>query len=342
MRSQGALCSIQLAHAGRKASTVAPWIGTQYRRENNLGPGSIRADADVGGWPDDVVGPMGGESEIWDGVGLGQEGGFFPPKQLTEADCQQLVKDWGDAADRAIKAGVDLIEIHAAHGYLLHQFLSLVTNRRTDKYGGSFEGRTRLAKEIIRGVRSRIPENMPLLFRISSTDWLEGSNIEKECCGSWDVESSVRLALELPELGVDLLDVSSGGNHKDQNTSQFLVKDYQVSRAGKIRREVRKQGNNLLIGAVGLITEAESAMHLVQEGSSGLSTPNGTRPPANIEAEAAAVKAITDDTAGTEPMADVILVARQFLREPERVLKVAWQLGVDVAWRSQCRRVRFS
>ncbi|KAM5344274.1 hypothetical protein ACJ41O_012811 [Fusarium nematophilum] len=337
LHSQGAVVGIQLGHAGRKASTAAPWIASQYRRERDFGPGSVRSTEDVGGWPDDVVGPMGGIAECWDGLGLSEMGGFFPPRALSESEIETLVEDFGKAAARAVKAGVDLIEIHSAHGYLLHQFLSPVTNRRTDKYGGSFEGRTRLAKEVVQEVRTNIPNDMPLFFRVSCTDWLEGTDVEKEFGGSWDVDSTVRLAKELPDWGIDLLDVSSGGNHKDQKTGLFKQKDYQVSRAARIRREVKKANRKLLIGAVGLITEAESAKEIVQEGVNGSHMTNGK---GTLKEEAQVAKEMTDGTGGSEPMADVILVARQFLREPEWVLRVAWQLGVDVAWPSQFLRVR--
>lgn len=334
IHSQGALAGIQLAHAGRKASTVAPWVATQYRRERDLGPGSVKATADVGGWPDDVVGPMGGAEECWDGRDPADEkSGFNPPRALSEAEIKDLVRDWGRAAARAVEAGVDVIEIHSAHGYLLHEFLSPVTNRRTDAYGGSFEGRTRLAKEVVREVRGNIPAGTPLFYRVSSTEWLEGSEVERKAGGSWDLESSVRLARELPDLGVDLLDVSSGGNHRAQDTSLFQTRDYQVSRAARIRRELRGAGKKMLIGAVGLITDAESARDIVQDdGVPGMD--------AQGDSEARVARDMTDASSGAEPMADVILVARQFLREPEWVLNVARRLGVDVAWPSQIARAK--
>lgn len=334
LHSQGALCAIQLAHAGRKASVCPPWIAKEHRKARGLPTGSARADADAGGWPDDVVGPMGGESECWDGLGQSEEGGYHAPRALSEENIDTLVKDWGRAAARAVKAGVDIVEVHAAHGYLLHQFLSPVTNRRTDKYGGSHENRIRLVKEIIQEVRRNIPNGMPLFLRISSTDWLEGSDVEKQFGGSWDVESSIRLAKELPDWGVDLLDVSSGSNHHLQNTSQFKVQSYQTSRAGRIREEVSKAGKPLLVGAVGLITEAEFAKTLVQQPANG----NGED---DISTEARIAKAMTDAHGSDGPAADVVLVARQFLKEPEWVLRVAAKLGVDVAWPAQSRRVRF-
>ncbi|EDU44443.1 NADPH dehydrogenase [Pyrenophora tritici-repentis Pt-1C-BFP] len=268
VKSQGALCGIQLAHAGRKAREI-----------------------------------------------------------------EELVRDWAAAAQRAVRAGVDVIEIHAAHGYLLHQFLSPVSNQRTDRYGGSFENRVRLLVEIITAIRGVIPEGMPLYLRISSTDWMEETDQGKKF-GSWDVESSIRLAKMLPGLGVDLLDVSSGGNHPDQRINMFDSKDYQIKIAAQIRNAIKQDNQSLFIGAVGLITEAEQARNIVQE--DGAPAPKTGNTELAKEAEAA-VKV----TEGKEPMADVVLVARQFMREPEWVLKVAWQLGLDVAWPNQFLRVRF-
>ncbi|KIX08040.1 uncharacterized protein Z518_02695 [Rhinocladiella mackenziei CBS 650.93] len=324
IKSQGSLAGIQLAHAGRKSSTVPPWIAATFKRS------SMRADEDVGGWPDDVVGPMGGLEETWDGKGLADDGGFWPPRQLTVAEIQETVKAFAESARRAVEAGIDVIEIHAAHGYLIHQFLSPVSNRRTDQYGGSFENRTRLLTEVIEAVRAQIPSDMPLFLRVSSTEWLEETELAKKL-GSWDVESTINLARLLPGLGVDLLDVSSGGNHPLQRINMFASKDYQTKIANQIRQTMKAAKLKLLIGAVGLITEAEQARDIVEDG-----------PDRGIDDEAAAAKEMTDaKRGGGEPMADVILVARQFMREPEWVLKVAWKLGVDVAWPSQFLRVRF-
>ncbi|KFA81207.1 hypothetical protein S40288_07513 [Stachybotrys chartarum IBT 40288] len=329
LHTQGARVALQLAHAGRKASTAAPWLAAKYRKEQGYGPGSLRATEDVGGWPDDVVGPMGGPSEAWDGLADSEQGGYYPPRALTEAEVETLVKDFGRAAARAVKAGIDIIEIHSAHGYLLHQFLSPVTNRRTDKYGGSYENRTRALKEIIREVRNNIPEGMPLFLRVSFTDWLEGSDVEKAAGGSWDFDSTLRLAKEITDLGVDLLDVSSGGNHPKQATDLFSDQNYQVAKAAIIRREVRAAGKKLLVGAVGLITKAQRAKEIVQE----------TRNQEGAVGDAELAKAMTEAKTG-EPMADLVLVARQFMREPEWVLRVAADLGVEVAWPNQFMRIR--
>lgn len=323
IHSQGALCGLQLAHAGRKGSTMPPFIAAGKKAA------SVRASKEAGGWPDNVVGPSGGEEFTWDGMNSADpKGGYYAPRELTVEDIQQLVQDWASAAVRGVRAGVDLLEIHGAHGYLIHQFLSPITNRRTDKYGGSFENRTRLVIEIIQAVRKVIPVSMPLFFRLSSTEWMEESEIGKRV-GSWDVESTIKLTKIVADLGVDLLDVSSGGNHHQQRINMFRSTDYQVKIAAQIRSAVKAAKKEILIGAVGLITEAEQARDIVEEDA------------ASLQAEAETAKAMTDASTDKEPMADVILVARQFMREPEWVLKVAWRLRVDIAWPTQFLRVRF-
>jgi 2,4-dienoyl-CoA reductase-like NADH-dependent reductase (Old Yellow Enzyme family) len=336
IKSQGAISAIQLAHAGRKASTAATWLTSSVPGKKM----SMRADEDVGGWPTNVVGPMGGEEWTWDGKSSTDEaGGFWAPRALTEDEIQQLVKDWASAARRAVQAGIEVIEIHSAHGYLLGQFLSPVTNQRTDRYGGSFENRTRLLVEIIQAIRAEIPKSMPLFVRISATEWLEDTEIAKKY-GCWDVESSIRLAKMLPGLGVDLLDVSSGANHWQQTINPFASRDYQTRIAAKIRSELKKENLELLIGAVGLITEADQARDIVEEGGKAALPANGS---SEIEKEAQAALKLTEARDGQDPKAaDVILVARQFMREPEWVLKVAFELGLDVAWPSQSLSVRFN
>ena len=194
--------------------------------------------------------------------------------------------------------------------------------KRTDKYGGSFENRTRLLVDIIKAVRGTIPETMPLLLRISATEWMEWSGEE-----SWTVDESVRLAKLLPDLGVDLLDVSSGGNNAAQ---KIVVHPYfQVSIAGKIRDALKADGKKMLIGAVGMITTAEMARSIVQEDGSLAGEPaaNGT-----VEIE---------EENGQKTHADLVLIARQFLKEPEFVLRTAQQLGVPVAWPIQFHRAHW-
>jgi 2,4-dienoyl-CoA reductase-like NADH-dependent reductase (Old Yellow Enzyme family) len=323
VKSQGALSGVQLAHAGRKSSTAAPWMSTISGRK------SKRADVDIGGWPDDVKGPSGGESQVWDGFFDPKENRFWPPKALTTQEVKEVVQDFAKAAERSVTAGVDVIEIHAAHGYLLHQFLSPITNRRTDEYGGSFENRTRLLFEVLKAVRGVIPEGMPLFLRMSSTEYLEDTDLGKEL-GSWVVESTIMVAKQLPALGVDLLDVSSGGNHASQRIDGVNTKGYHIDIASRIRSAVHADHLELLIGAVGMITEAEQARDIVEQADT---VENG------IHEDAEVAEKMTDAKSGKQPMADVILVARQFLREPEWVLKVAWELGVEVWWPSQFMRV---
>lgn len=356
VRSQGGVMGLQLAHAGRKASVVPPWVSGARRRAMGLKGGSLRASDEEGGWEGDVVGPMGGASETWDGLRPEERGsGYCAPRALSEEEIKELVSDWGRAARRAIAAGVQVVEIHAAHGYLLHQFLSPVTNRRTDGYGGSWENRTRLLREVVAEVRRNIPAELPLFLRVSATEWLEGTDVEKTIGRghSWGVEDTVRLAGQLEGWGVDLLDVSSGGNHPGQRVDMFQSKDYQVKIAKRLRREVKMKRGKLLIGAVGLITAAEQARGIVELGAArggigggGEEEGEAREVGVSVKEEAEAAVAMTErkqeeDDDGGEPMADVILVARQFMREPEWVLRVAHELGVDVAWPNQFLRVRF-
>jgi 2,4-dienoyl-CoA reductase-like NADH-dependent reductase (Old Yellow Enzyme family) len=321
IKSQGSVSGIQLAHAGRKGSTAAPWVAARQKKS------SVRCDSDVGGWPENVVGPVGGEKETWDGKGMAEDGGFWPPRQLSVKDIQELVQAFADSAKRAVEAGIEVIEVHSAHGYLLHEFLSPITNQRTDQYGGSFENRIRALIEVLTAIRIVIPSSMPLFLRVSSTEWMENTELGKKR-GSWDVESTIQLAKLLPALGVDLLDVSSGGNHPHQMINMFDSKDYQTKIASRIRIEMKKAGLELLIGAVGLITEAEQARGIVEDHG-------------GILAEASAAKAMVESRRGEEPNADLVLIARQFMREPEWVLKVAWELDVPVAWPIQFLRTAF-
>lgn len=291
--SQGAKIGVQLAHAGRKGSTVAPWLAAQQ------GLQSVRADESVGGWPANVVGPSGGEDQIW-APGMG----FWPPRELSTAEVEDVVQSFAKSAGLAVKAGCDVVEIHCAHGYLVNQFLSPVTNRRSDKYGGSFENRTRILREIATAIRGVIPAGMPLFLRISATEWLENSTVAADL-GSWDLQSSQKLTKMLPELGIDFLDVSSGGNHREQSVE--LHSDYQTNLAAALRKEIHAAGGSTLIGAVGFITEAEAARSIVQ----------GADDKQSSEAQ-------------EKVKADAILIARQFMREPEWVMKAAKTLGVKV------------
>jgi 2,4-dienoyl-CoA reductase-like NADH-dependent reductase (Old Yellow Enzyme family) len=225
LHEHGATAAIQLAHAGRKASTQPPWVGR-----------GVVTDED-GGWE-----PVGPSASAYPGL--------REPRPLTTSGIASVVAAFGDAAKRSLAAGFDVLEIHAAHGYLLHEFLSPLSNQRTDSYGGSFENRARLLLEVVAEVRRRVPVGMPLLVRISASDWVEGG---------WSIDDSVRLAGLLREAGVDLVDVSSGGNAPAEIP---LEPGYQVAFAARIRAEA-----SIATGAVGLITEAKQAEEVVADGS---------------------------------------------------------------------------
>lgn len=217
---------IQLAHAGRKGSCLPPWSDHPM------------AGVDEGGW--ECVAP----SAI-------SFGGKYPtPRALTENEISELVKAFGAAAKRAVATGFDLVEIHAAHGYLIHQFLSPLSNTREDEYGGSFENRIRFLLEIIDEVRSAVPESMPLFLRISASDWLEGG---------WTIDDSVALAKIAKVRGVDLIDVSSGGTSSGAPVP--VGPGYQVPFADQIRNQA-----DIPTAAVGLITEPEQAEEIVSSG----------------------------------------------------------------------------
>jgi 2,4-dienoyl-CoA reductase-like NADH-dependent reductase (Old Yellow Enzyme family) len=225
IRAQGAVPGIQLAHAGRKGSTYAPWRGT----------GSV--DPAEGGWQ--TVAPSPIPYSDWN-----------TPKELTAAGIAELVQAFADATTRAVSAGFDVIEIHAAHGYLVHQFLSPLTNERADEYGGDLAGRSRFLVEIVDAVRAVLPGAKPLFVRLSATDWVEGG---------WTVAETVEVSRIVASHGVDLIDVSSAGLSPEQQVE--LRPGYQVPFA----REVR-DGSGLPVAAVGLITEAEQAEGILREG----------------------------------------------------------------------------
>jgi 2,4-dienoyl-CoA reductase-like NADH-dependent reductase (Old Yellow Enzyme family) len=224
VHSQGAPIGVQLAHAGRKASTYRPWATRS---------GTVPA-AD-GGWG--TVAPSDVAFE-----------GYDAPDALTTEGIADVVQAFADAARRAASVGFDTVEVHAAHGYLIHQFLSPLSNRRQDVYGGSFENRTRLALEVVDAVREALPDSAPLLVRISGTDWITGG---------WDIEQSRRLGVLLQERGVDLVDVSSGGNA----LAPIPVEPgYQVPLSAAVR------AGGIATGAVGLITEPEQAEKILANG----------------------------------------------------------------------------
>ncbi|MFD9908872.1 NADH:flavin oxidoreductase/NADH oxidase [Streptomyces sp. NPDC059063] len=228
LRAQGTVSGIQLAHAGRKASTGVPW---------------------------QVRGPLGADDpEAWQPVGpspVAFDDAFPVPTELTVEQIQGVVGEFADGARRALAAGFDIAEIHGAHGYLIGEFLSPHSNKRTDAYGGSFENRVRFALEVVDAVRAVWPEDKPVFFRISATDWLEE--------GGWTPDDTVRLAALLKEHGIDLLDVSTGGNAA--GVSIPTGPNYQVHFATRVKREV-----GLPVGAVGLITEAAQAEKILTNG----------------------------------------------------------------------------
>jgi 2,4-dienoyl-CoA reductase-like NADH-dependent reductase (Old Yellow Enzyme family) len=227
IHEQGSAAGLQLAHAGRKASTYAP------------GKGQGRIPESEGGW-NNVVAPS----------ALLFTEGYPMPQALSIDGIQNIVSAFAAAARRACEAGFRVIEIHAAHGYLIHEFLSPISNQRTDAYGGSFENRTRILHEIVAAVRDSWPERAPLFVRISATDWIDDG---------WDIQQSVQLARQLKELGADLIDCSSGGNVAHAKIP--VGPGYQTQFAEQIRREA-----GILTGAVGMITSPVQAEHIMVTG----------------------------------------------------------------------------
>jgi 2,4-dienoyl-CoA reductase-like NADH-dependent reductase (Old Yellow Enzyme family) len=232
VESQGAVPGMQLAHAGRKASTAAPWkTGEHVVAEKDGGWRPIFAPSPLPFSPDDIV-----------------------PVELDHGGIEHVVHAFADASRRALQAGAKVIEIHAAHGYLLHSFLSPLSNRRTDEYGGSFHNRTRVLREVVAAIRAVWPKGFPLFVRISATDWVEGG---------WDIDQSVTLAQHLKKLGVDLIDCSSGGAVPGAKIP--VGPGYQVPFAERIRQEA-----GILTAAVGMITTAEQADQIIRTGQAEL------------------------------------------------------------------------
>lgn len=266
IHTQGAVAGIQLAHAGRKASHNIPWKGDRQ----------IPSDAQEG-WQ--TVAPS----------AIPFAPGTESPEALDRAGIQKVIYDYKAAAVRAVQAGYKVVEIHAAHGYLIHEFLSPLSNQRTDAYGGSFENRIRLLLEIVEAVKTVWPDTLPLFVRISATDWAEGG---------WDGDASVQLAAVLKNRGVDLIDCSTGGVVPGVKIP--VGPGYQVPFAEKIRKET-----GILTSAVGMITSAQQAEEILQNGQ-----------------------------------ADLIFLARQALRDPYFPLHAAKELGVDVEWPVQYTRAK--
>ena len=264
IKSQGSVPGMQLAHAGRKGSTEAPWDG-----------GGAIAPDEPRGWRVPAPSPLPFNAD--DPV----------PREMTAADIAQAVEAFAAATRLALAAGFEVIELHAAHGYLIHEFLSPLSNFRTDGYGGSFDNRIRFALEIVQAVRHELGSNLPLFLRISSTDWTEGG---------WTIDDSVQLANRVKPLGVDLVDCSSGGNVPGAKIP--VGPGYQVGFAERIRKET-----GLLTGAVGMITTADQAEAILQAGQ-----------------------------------ADVVLLAREFLRDPYFPMHAAQRLDATVSTPKQYLR----
>ena len=227
IHGQGSVAGMQLAHAGRKASTYRPWDGAGMVPESE------------GGWTN-VVAPS----------ALRFADAFPLPQALTLAGIREVVDAFAHAARRALDAGFQVIEIHAAHGYLINEFLSPLTNRREDAYGGTFDNRTRLLREVVTAARSVWPERLPLFVRISATEWVEDG---------WNIEDSVALARALRPLGVDFIDCSSGGNVAVATIP--VAPGFQTPFAAQIRRDA-----DILTGAVGLITSPAQAEQIISTG----------------------------------------------------------------------------
>ena len=253
IEERGAVPGMQLAHAGRKASTAEPWTGGGPVAPEN------------GGW-----------RPIWAPSAIAFRDGWQTPQALTAAGIQEVASAFAAAARRVLDAGGKIAEIHAAHGYLLHSFLSPLSNQRNDEYGGTFENRTRIVIDVVRAVRAVWPDRLPLFVRISATDWTDGG---------WTLEDSVALAARLRAEGVDLIDCSSGGNVP--HAAIPLAPGYQVPFAERIRHDAA-----IMTGAVGLITDPDQAETILQQAQ-----------------------------------ADLIVMARQLLRDPYWPLHAARALG---------------
>ena len=266
VRAQGAVAGIQLAHAGRKASTRRQWEG-----RNAVAPGD-------GGWSD-VMAPSAIPFSL----------NYPVPRALDSEGIVRVIDAFVSGAQRALQAGFQIAEIHAAHGYLLHQFLSPLSNLRTDEYGGSFANRTRLVIQVCTAVRGVWPDTLPVFVRISATDWADGG---------WTVDESVQLALQLKGIGIDVIDCSSGGLAAHQHI--VVSPGYQVPFARRIKHDA-----NIATAAVGLITDAHQAEDIVANG-----------------------------------YADIVLLAREMLRNPHWTLQAAHELGVDASWPVQYERAK--
>jgi 2,4-dienoyl-CoA reductase-like NADH-dependent reductase (Old Yellow Enzyme family) len=263
LKSQGTVPGMQIAHAGRKASTQRPWEG------------SSKVSVEDGGWV-----PVAPSAAAFSET-------YPMPRALAKEEIRAIVDAFAQAARRAVEAGYLVLEIHAAHGYLAHEFFSPLSNFRTDEYGGSFENRTRIGREIVSAVRKVWPENLPLFIRISATDWKEGG---------WDLDQSVELAKQLKSLGVDLVDCSSAGLAVDQKI--IAGPGFQVPFAERIRRDA-----DILTATVGLIETKEQVADILAKNQ-----------------------------------ADLVFMAREFLRDPYWPLRAARELKQKISWPAQYLR----
>ena len=265
IRRQNAIPAIQLAHAGRKASTDVPWQGGR---------------------------PLGEDAHGWQPIApsaIPFDDGDPVPREMSAGDIDAVAEQFVSAARRSLAAGFQVAEVHMAHGYLLHEFLSPLSNRRSDRYGGSLENRMRLPLEVVRAVRNAWPQELPLFVRISSTDWVEGG---------WDLEQSIELCKQLKTIGVDLIDCSSGALVPDAKIP--AGPGFQTPFAAAIR-----QAADIATGAVGLITSPQQAEQIV-----------------------------------ATSQADVVLLAREMLRDPYWPLHAAKALKAEAAWPVQYERAR--
>jgi 2,4-dienoyl-CoA reductase-like NADH-dependent reductase (Old Yellow Enzyme family) len=275
LHAQGSYAGIQLAHAGRKSSTRRPWDGTGVLLPSE------------GGWENRFAPSA---------IPFSEEYGI--PIELSRGGIVTIKNAFVAAARRALAAGFDVVEIHAAHGYLLHQFLSPLSNKRSDEYGGSFENRVRLLLEVAKAVRDAWPSDLPLFVRISATDWLESFTGEETAASEsgWTIAQSVALSSLLPESGVDLIDVSSGGNVAKVDIP--VGSGYQTAFAARIRREA-----GISTGTVGMITDSAQADHVIRT-----------------------------------QQADLVLLAREELRDPYWPLRAARELKQPASWPVQYTR----
>ena len=266
IRAQGAVAGVQLAHAGRKASMDVPWRGGRALDESE------------GGW-----------RPVYAPSALAFSSRTQQPVEMARADIERAIGDFHRGAERALAAGFQVVELHGAHGYLLHEFLSPISNTRTDEYGGSFENRCRFVLQVVDAVRDVWPGHLPLFMRLSATDYTDGG---------WDIEQTVELSRILGTHGVDLVDASSGGNVAGATIP--VGPGYQVQFAERIRRDA-----GVATGAVGLITDPYQADEIIRSGK-----------------------------------ADLVILARQLLRDPHWPLHAASVLGADVAWPPQYERAK--